>query len=163
MKLMSRGSWHGVHAIKEIEFDEVDALSGLSGGGDDGQRTPASDYAEQMRNFKEEIFNLKKTRHANLILFVGACMQPNKCAIVTSFCRGTTLYRYLHMDTNTKPLAFDWILDISIQIAQGMGYLHNKQMTHKDLRSKNVFIDGNKALIADFGLYSITKLCKRLK
>lgn len=42
-----------------------------------------------------------------------------------------------------------------------MGYLHNKGMIHKDLRSKNIFIDGYKAVIADFGLYSITKLCKK--
>jgi serine/threonine protein kinase len=146
-----RGNWHGTHAIKEIKFD-VEA-------------SDAQDYAEKMRNFKEELLNLRKTRHANLILFVGACMQPDKCAIVTSFCRGMTLHKYLHNDTYTytytKP-TFDWIVDVSIQIAQGMGYLHNKQMIHKDLRSKNIFIDGNKAIIADFGLYSITKLCKRL-
>ena len=44
-----------------------------------------------------------------------------------------------------------------------MGYLHNKQMIHKDLRSKNIFIDGCKAVIADFGLYSITRLCNKQK
>lgn len=73
-----------------------------------------------------------------------------------------SLYKYLHSDSYPKP-NIDWTIDIATQIAQGMGYLHNKQLIHKDLRSKNIFIDGCKAVIADFGLYSITRLCKKLK
>ncbi len=105
---------------------------------------------------------MKKTRHANLILFVGACVEPPKCAIVMSLCRGISLYKYLHTESYQKP-NFDWKIDIATQIAQGMGYLHNKQMIHKDLRSKNIFIDGCKAVIADFGLYSITHLSRKMK
>ena len=118
----------------------------------------------ELAEFKEEVLNLRKTRHSNLILFRGVCMQqstsPMRCAIVMSLCSGVSLYKYLHGDSYTKP-TFDWIVDIATQIAQGMAYLHNKQMIHKDLRSKNIFIDGYKAVIADFGLYSIQRLCDR--
>jgi kinase suppressor of Ras 2 len=79
-----------------------------------------------------------------------------------SLCRGVSLHKYIHIDAYSKP-TFDWTIDIATQIAQGMGYLHNKQMIHKDLRSKNIFIDGCKAVIADFGLYSITLLGKKSK
>jgi serine/threonine protein kinase len=91
-------------------------------------------------------------------------MKPPKFAIVMSLCRGVSLYKYLHTETSyqTKKNT-DWIVNIAIQIAQGMGYLHNKQMIHKDLRSKNVFIDGNKAIITDFGIYSINCLCQKTK
>jgi serine/threonine protein kinase len=44
-----------------------------------------------------------------------------------------------------------------------MGYLHTKKMLHKDLKSKNIFIDGNKAVISDFGLVATAKLCKKLQ
>ncbi len=145
IKNINRAQWHGPHAVKEIDFDENLTAD-----------------SRELNNFKQELLNLKKTRHANLILFVGACVEPPKCAIVMSLCRGINLYKYLHTESYQKP-NFDWKIDIATQIAQGMGYLHNKQMIHKDLRSKNIFIDGCKAVIADFGLYSITHLCKKMK
>lgn len=37
-----------------------------------------------------------------------------------------------------------------------MGYLHAKGIVHKDLKSKNVFHDTNKVVIADFGLFGIS-------
>lgn len=80
-----------------------------------------------------------------------------------SLCRGVSLYKYLHSDTYVKP-NFDWVIDISTQIAQGMGYLHSKKIIHKDLKSKNIFIDDDcKAIITDFGLYSMTNLCHKMK
>ena len=36
-----------------------------------------------------------------------------------------------------------------------------KALCHKDLRSKNVFVEGCRAVIADFGLHSMAKLCRR--
>uniref|UniRef100_A0A6P7GD17 Kinase suppressor of Ras 1-like n=1 Tax=Diabrotica virgifera virgifera TaxID=50390 RepID=A0A6P7GD17_DIAVI len=41
----------------------------------------------------------------------------------------------------------------------GMGYLHAKGIIHKDLKSKNIFVENGKVVIADFGLFSVTKLC----
>jgi kinase suppressor of Ras 2 len=40
-----------------------------------------------------------------------------------------------------------------------MGYLHAKGIVHKDLKTKNVFLEAGKVVITDFGLFSITKLC----
>ena len=48
---------------------------------------------------------------------------------------------------------------------QGVGYLNARGIIHKDLKSKNVFLeDGQqqtfKVVISDFGLFSVTKLCQ---
>ena len=72
------------------------------------------------------------------------------------------MYRYLHFDAYQKQ-NLDWTINILTQISQGMGYLHTKKMLHKDLKSKNIFIDGNKAVISDFGLAATTQLCKKLQ
>lgn len=40
-----------------------------------------------------------------------------------------------------------------------MGYLHAKGIVHKDLKSKNIFLDNGKVVITDFGIFSVTKLC----
>ena len=34
------------------------------------------------------VATFRKTRHENLILFMGACMNPPNLAIVTSLCKG---------------------------------------------------------------------------
>lgn len=39
----------------------------------------------------------RKTRHENLVLFMGACMKPPRLAIVTSLCKGMTLYTHIHL------------------------------------------------------------------
>ena len=40
-----------------------------------------------------------------------------------------------------------------------MGYLHARGIIHKDLKSKNIFLESGKVVITDFGLFSVTKLC----
>ena len=60
-----RGNWHGEVAIKR--FNLLDA-------------TP-----EQIGRFKEEVSILKKTRHENLALFMGASLTVPNLAIVTRY------------------------------------------------------------------------------
>ena len=40
-----------------------------------------------------------------------------------------------------------------------MGYLHAKGIIHKDLKSRNIFLESGKVVITDFGLSNVTKLC----
>lgn len=42
-----------------------------------------------------------------------------------------------------------------------MGYLHAKNIVHKDLRSKNIFLEKERVKITDFGLFSVTKQCNK--
>ena len=42
---------------------------------------------------------------------------------------------------------------------QGMGYLCAKNIVHKDLKSKNIFLESGKVVITAFGLFNVTKLC----
>ena len=39
--------------------------------------------------FRLDVATFRKTRHENVILFMGACMNPPKLAIVTSLCKGS--------------------------------------------------------------------------
>ena len=48
------------------------------------------------------------------------------------------------------------LLSLSIQ---GMGYLHARGIIHKDLKTKNIFLENGKVVITDFGLFSVTKIC----
>ena len=51
-------------------------------------------------------------------------------------------------------------INISKQIATGMGYLHARGILHKGLHSRNVFLDKEKVVITDTGLSSVSdSLC----
>ncbi|GBM91113.1 Kinase suppressor of Ras 2 [Araneus ventricosus] len=133
-----RGNWHGSVAIKMLDMDHVDDKKTLE-------------------TFKQEVATFRKTRHENLVLFMGACMKPPKLAIVTSLCKGMTLYTHIHLRKDKFNL--NRTITIAQQISQGMGYLHARDIIHKDLKTKNIFFENGKVVITDFGLFSVTKLC----
>ncbi|KNC75046.1 hypothetical protein SARC_12420 [Sphaeroforma arctica JP610] len=39
---------------------------------------------------------LRKLRHQNILLFMGACIAKPKLAIVTKYCHGATLYEHIY-------------------------------------------------------------------
>ncbi|XP_033321769.2 kinase suppressor of ras isoform X3 [Megalopta genalis] len=134
-----RGYWHGNVAIKVLNMDYY------------------LDDDKTLEAFKLEVATFRKTRHENLVLFMGACMKPPRLAIVTSMSKGMTLYTHIHLRKDKFNMNKTTV--IAQQISQGMGYLHARGIIHKDLKSKNIFLESGKVVITDFGLFSVTKLC----
>ncbi|XP_022911257.1 kinase suppressor of Ras 2 isoform X2 [Onthophagus taurus] len=133
-----RGYWYGDVAIKVLNMEYVNDETTLE-------------------HFKMEVSTFRKTRHENLVLFMGACMKPPRLAIVTSLSKGHTLYTLIHLRKDKFNMNKTTI--VAQQITQGMGYLHAKGILHKDLKTKNIFLENGKVVITDFGLFSVTKLC----
>uniref|UniRef100_A0AAY4BG17 Kinase suppressor of ras 1b n=1 Tax=Denticeps clupeoides TaxID=299321 RepID=A0AAY4BG17_9TELE len=129
-----RGRWHGEVAVRLMEIDGT--------------------IQEHLKLFKKEVMNYRQTRHENVVLFMGACMNPPQLAIITSFCKGRTLFSAVRDSKFTLDL--NKTRQIAQEIVKGMGYLHAKGIVHKDLKSKNVFYDSNKVVITDFGLFGMS-------
>ncbi|XP_072286460.1 serine/threonine-protein kinase A-Raf isoform X3 [Pyxicephalus adspersus] len=128
-----RGKWHGDVAVKILKVTN-----------------PTS---EQIQAFKNEMQVLRKTRHVNILLFMGFMTKPN-FAIITQWCEGSSLYRHLHV-IETRFDIFQ-LIDIARQTAQGMDYLHAKNIIHRDLKSNNIFLhEGLTVKIGDFGLATV--------
>ena len=135
-----KGQWYGAVAIKRLNFEQ------------------GTDSNKYMEAFRQEVATFRKTRHENLVLFMGACMEPPNLAIVTSLCKGLTLFTHIHERNHRFPASR--AMAIAQQICQGMSYLHARDVLHKDLKSKNVFYENGKVVITDFGLLSVTRLCQ---
>ncbi|XP_050439072.1 raf homolog serine/threonine-protein kinase Raf [Adelges cooleyi] len=127
-----KANWHGPVAIKALKVKQPTAA--------------------QLQAFKNEVSVLKKTRHVNVLLFMGVIRKPN-LAIVTQWCEGSSLYRCLHV--LEKKFETMQLISITGQTAIGMNYLHSKSIIHRDLKSNNIFFNDSVVKIGDFGLATI--------
>ncbi|CDW53227.1 serine:threonine protein kinase TNNI3K [Trichuris trichiura] len=102
--------------------------------------------------FCREVSILSRLNHPNVLKFVGACLNdPSQFALVTEYASGGSLFILLHEQKAILPLSRK--LSIGLDIAKGMEYLHGLPVPviHRDLNSHNVLLEGDTAIVADFG------------
>jgi len=103
---------------------------------------------DQFRNLSE-IFFLKRVDHPNIVKYLSAYTVNDELWIVTEFMEGGTLSQALKcFEFQEKQIAF-----VAKEMLQGIYYLHQNQLIHRDLKSSNIMMTtyGDVKLI-DFGL-----------
>ncbi|XP_055826995.1 probable serine/threonine-protein kinase SIS8 isoform X2 [Solanum dulcamara] len=132
-----RGEWHGTEvAVKKFLDQEL--------------------TGESLEEFKSEVMIMKRLRHPNVVLFMGAVTRPPNLSIVTEFLHRGSLYRLIHRSNNQ--LDERRRLRMALDAARGMNYLHNctPVIVHRDLKSPNLLVDKNWVVkVCDFGLSKI--------
>lgn len=112
------------------------------------------DYSEgTLLDYKKEIGIMRKLRHPNVLLFMGACYSQERLAIVTEFLPRGSLFKILHRSNQVLDLKRR--LRMALDVARGMNYLHhrNPPIVHRDLKSSNLLVDKNwNVKVGDFGL-----------
>jgi len=103
-------------------------------------------------DFLREVEMVSKLRHPNIILFMGVSINPQgKGLLLTEFLEGGSLFDHLHK--KSKKFDDNQIIDISLDIALGMNYLHGQKILHCDLKSSNILLDERfNVKLGDFGL-----------
>jgi len=112
------------------------------------------EYSEEViLTFRQEVSLMKKLRHPNILLFMGAVMSPQRLCIVSEFLPRGSLFRLLQRSA-TK-LDVRRRVHMALDIVRGMNYLHHSSppIIHRDLKSSNLLVDKNWIVkVADFGL-----------
>ncbi|KAI4327002.1 hypothetical protein L6164_019509 [Bauhinia variegata] len=108
---------------------------------------------ETLQDYRKEIDIMKRLRHPNVLLFMGAVYSQERLAIVTEFLPRGSLFRILHK--NNQILDIRRRLRMALDVARGMNYLHhrNPPIVHRDLKSSDLLVDKNWTVkVGDFGL-----------
>ncbi|XP_048321302.1 serine/threonine-protein kinase CTR1 isoform X4 [Ziziphus jujuba] len=112
-------------------------------------------HAERFKEFLREVAIMKRLRHPNIVLFMGAVTEPPNLSIVTEYLSRGSLYRLLHKSGAREMLDERRRLSMAYDVAKGMNYLHrrNPPIVHRDLKSPNLLVDKKYTVkVCDFGL-----------
>ncbi|XP_054788717.1 serine/threonine-protein kinase CTR1-like isoform X2 [Prosopis cineraria] len=131
-----RGKWHGSDvAVKVLSIQDF--------------------RDDQLKEFLREVAIMKRVRHPNVVLFMGAVTKRPHLSIVTEYLPRGSLYRLLHRPTTGENLDQRRKLRMALDVAKGVNYLHclNPPVLHWDLKSPNLLVDKNWTVkVCDFGL-----------
>ncbi|KAG2410902.1 serine/threonine-protein kinase STY13-like isoform X1 [Vigna umbellata] len=107
------------------------------------------------QQFQQEVMMLATLKHPNIVRFIGACRKPMVWCIVTEYAKGGSVRQFL-MKRQKRSVPLKLAVKQALDVAKGMAYVHGLGLIHRDLKSDNLLIFGDKSIkIADFGVARI--------
>ncbi|TVU49679.1 hypothetical protein EJB05_01005, partial [Eragrostis curvula] len=109
------------------------------------------------KEFLAEAEHLIRVHHRNLVYLIGYCKDKKHLALVYEYMQGGSLEERLRGEASAAtPLTWHQRLNIALDAAQGLEYLHKScqpPLVHRDVKTQNILLSSSlQAKIADFGL-----------
>ncbi|XP_018022043.1 tyrosine-protein kinase Btk29A isoform X3 [Hyalella azteca] len=102
--------------------------------------------------FIEEAKVMTKLQHPNLVQLYGVCKRQRPVYIITEFLEYGSLLHYLRQKEKTLSSKTDTLIDMCLQICEGMAYLEKEKFIHRDLAARNCLVGSKNIKVGDFGL-----------
>lgn len=120
-------------AVKQVALDTSDKLA----------------TEKEYRKLQEEVDLLKALKHVNIVAYLGTCLEENTVSIFMEFVPGGSISSIIHRFGPLPEMVF---CKYTRQILQGVAYLHENCVVHRDIKGNNVMLmpTGTIKLI-DFG------------
>jgi len=127
-------------------------VPGAPGPADVAVRKPRIRSAEALDRFEQEVRLRAALRHPNVLPLLGACTSPPLYCTISPWVAGGNAFDVLH----AQGVRFTWrrVLELALQLARGMQYLHSCAILHRDLKTANILLgpDWRDLVIADLDL-----------
>lgn len=121
----------GVMAVKEIRFHDSQSIKSL------------------VPQIKEEMTVLEMLNHPNVVQYFGVEVHRDKVYIFMEFCEGGSLAGLL---THGR-IEDEMVIQVyTLQMLEGVAYLHQSGVVHRDIKPENILLDHNGVIkFVDFG------------
>ncbi|EFJ20814.1 hypothetical protein SELMODRAFT_108156, partial [Selaginella moellendorffii] len=117
----------------------------------------SANFGVMDEQFLNEITILSQVNHRNLVKLKGWCMDTRRNApplLVYEYVTNGTLLEHLQCKRGVVPLGWEQRLQIAIETAEALAYLHSvaaPPIYHRDVKSSNILLDDSlSAKVADF-------------
>lgn len=120
-----------VMAVKEIRFHDSQSIKNI------------------VSSIKEEMTVLEMLNHPNVVQYYGVEVHRDKVYIFMEFCEGGSLAGLL---THGR-IEDEVVIQIyTLQMLEGLAYLHQSGIVHRDIKPENILLDHNGVVkFVDFG------------
>jgi len=143
LQIIAEGSYGSIAKVKSKLNSEIYALKKIKIGN--------LDEKEKFDKKKELIF-FEKLNHPNIFKYLGH-FEENGCDYyISKFFDKDNLFKFLEDKAILNIRIEEYILwQIFLQCLEGLKYLHNQGVIHRDIKPGNIFIDGqNNIQIGNF-------------
>ncbi|XP_041434835.1 serine/threonine-protein kinase TAO2-like isoform X2 [Xenopus laevis] len=145
LREIGHGSFGAVYFARDIRNNEVVAIKKMSYGGKQSN--------EKWQDIIKEVKFLQKLRHPNTIEYKGCYLREHTAWLVMEYCLGSASDL---LEVHKKPLQEMEIAAITHGALQGLAYLHNHNMIHRDVKAGNILLtEPGLVKLGDFGSASI--------
>ncbi|OHT12820.1 CAMK family protein kinase [Tritrichomonas foetus] len=104
----------------------------------------------QMEYLERELRLQSSLNHPNLLRIIDVIYTKELIIVITEFCENGDLITFI---TTNSFLMLSLAKKIFTQIVEGLNYLHQRKIAHRDLKPDNIFLDQDlNVKIGDFGL-----------
>jgi len=152
LEKLGEGGMGVVYKAQDTKLDRLVALKFLP-------QHLTADAVEKER-FIHEAKAASALNHTNITTIYEIDEFEGQMFIVMEYCEGKTLKQIIEKET----LSIKKVLDIGIQVSEGLAIAHEKGIVHRDIKSDNIMLTPRgQVKIMDFGLAKLkgaTKLTK---
>jgi len=151
LEKLGEGGMGEVYKARDLHLDRFVVLKFL--------RSHLTTDKEVVERFQREAKAAAALNHSNIVTIHEISEFEGQIFIVMEYIEGISLREKISKDLSIKE-----IINITIQICEGLKRAHQADIVHRDIKPENILIDKeNQVKIVDFGLAKLKGLSKQTK